>query len=267
MRVIPAIDLTRGSTVRLVRGERGSETRYGSDPEAVAAHWESEGASMLHVVDLDAAFGEPAQRALVARIVRRVAIPVQVGGGIRTLDDFLQLRDAGAARVVFGTAAAENPEIVARALEEDRDKVVVGVDVKNGKVAVRGWTEGTPADPIELGRRWAAAGVGSFVYTEVARDGVMSGIDLEATARFARATGGMGANGATKGVIASGGVGSLEHLRELKAIASVGIEGVIVGRALYEKAFTFAEAKEAAERARPGGSGRAEPARPREVES
>jgi phosphoribosylformimino-5-aminoimidazole carboxamide ribotide isomerase len=263
MRVVPAIDLRRGSTVRLVRGERGSETRYGSDPEAVAAHWESEGASMLHVVDLDAAFGEPTQRALVVRIVRRVAIPVQVGGGIRTLDDFLRLRDAGAARVVFGTAAAENPEIVARAIEEDRDKVVVGVDVKNGNVAVRGWTEGTPADPIELGRRWAAAGVRSFVYTEVARDGVMSGIDLESTARFARATGANGARGGR--VIASGGIGSLDHLRELKAIASIGIEGVIVGRALYEKAFTFAEAREAAEEAGPPGS-RAEPARPREVE-
>ncbi len=234
MRVIPAIDLRQGICVRLVRGERGSETGYGSDPEAVASRWESEGASMLHVVDLDAAFGEPAQRALVERIVRKVAIPVQVGGGVRSLQDFLGLRDAGAARVVFGTAAAEEPGIVTQALEKDRDKVVVGVDVKNGKVAVRGWTEGAGADPLELGRRWAAEGVAGFVYTEVARDGVMTGVDLQATARFARAAGGR--------VLASGGVGSLDHLRALKTIASAGIEGVIVGRALYEKVFTFAEA-------------------------
>jgi phosphoribosylformimino-5-aminoimidazole carboxamide ribotide isomerase len=236
MRVIPAIDLRQGSCVRLVRGERGSETRYGSDPEAVASHWESEGASMLHVVDLDAAFGEPPQRALVGRIVRRVSIPVQVGGGIRTLEDFLGLRDAGAARLVFGTVAAENPEIVTRALEEDGDRVVIGVDVRNGKVAVRGWTEGSGADPLALGRKWARDGVAGFVYTEVVRDGVMTGLDLEATARFARAAGGR--------VIASGGVGSLDHLRALKTIASAGIEGVIVGRALYERAFTLAEALE-----------------------
>jgi phosphoribosylformimino-5-aminoimidazole carboxamide ribotide isomerase len=234
MRVIPAIDLRQGSSVRLVRGERGSETRYGSNPEAVASRWESEGASMLHVVDLDAAFGEPPQRSLVEKIVRRVSIPVQVGGGVRTLEDFLGLRDAGAARVVFGTAAVETPEIVARALEMDGGKVIVGVDVKDGAVAVRGWTERAGADPLDLGRRWAVAGVAGFVFTEVSRDGVMTGIDLEATARFARAAGG--------GVIASGGVGSLEHLRALKTIASEGIEGVIVGRALYERAFTLAKA-------------------------
>ena len=233
--VIPAIDLRKGSCVRLVRGEKGSETRYGSDPEAMASHWESEGASILHVVDLDAAFGETPQRALVERIVRRVSIPVQVGGGIRTLEDFRRLRDSGAARMVFGTAAAERPEIVARALEEDGSKVVVGVDVKDGRTAVRGWTGMGKTDPLELGRKWASLGVRGFVYTEVARDGVMAGVDLPATEAFARASGGR--------VIASGGIGSLDHLRELGTIASAGIEGVIVGRALYEKAFTLAEAR------------------------
>jgi phosphoribosylformimino-5-aminoimidazole carboxamide ribotide isomerase len=237
MKVIPAVDLRQGRCVRLVRGERGSETGYGPDPEAVAAHWESQGASMLHLVDLDAAFGEPPQRALVERIVRRLAIPVQVGGGIRSREDFLELRDCGAARVIFGTAAAESPEIVAQALEVDRDKVVVGVDVREGSVAVRGWTEGAGGEPLDLGRRWAAAGVRRFVYTEIARDGIMTGVDLRATAGFARATG--------RKVIASGGVGSLDHLRELKGLAADGVEGVIVGRALYEKAFTLAEARAA----------------------
>ena len=138
-----------------------------------------------------------------------------------------------------------NPDVVSRALEEHGDRVVVGVDVKNGGIAVRGWTEGAAADPLELGRRWAAAGVRSFVYTEVSRDGVMTGIDLKATSAFARATGG--------NVIASGGVGSLDHLRLLKTVAGAGIEGVIIGRALYEKAFTLAEAQSifAAERGEP----------------
>lgn len=239
MKVIPAIDLRQGNCVRLVLGEKGSETRYASDPEAVAAHWESEGAPMLHVVDLDAAFGEPPQRPLVERIVRRVAIPVQVGGGVRTLEDFRALRGAGAARVVFGTSAVENPQAVERALAEDRDEVVVGVDVKGGEVAVRGWTEGSRLDPLEVGRRWAGAGVRSFVYTEISRDGVMTGVDLESTARFARATRGS--------VVASGGVGSLDDLRDLKKIASAGVEGVIVGRALYEKVFTLSEARRALE--------------------
>ena len=235
MRVIPAIDLRQGSAVRLIQGARGTETRFGSDPVEVAAGWESDGASMLHVVDLDAAFGEPRQRSLVEKILRRVAIPVQVGGGVRTLEDFRWLAGAGASRIVFGTAAAENPDVVSLALEEDRERVVVGVDVKEGAVAVRGWTEGAQGDPIELGRRWAAAGVRSFVYTEVSRDGVMTGLDLKATTAFARASGGK--------VIASGGVGSLDHLRLLKTVAGCGIEGVIVGRALYEKAFTLAEAQ------------------------
>jgi phosphoribosylformimino-5-aminoimidazole carboxamide ribotide isomerase len=245
MKVIPAIDLRQGGAVRLIQGAKGTETRFGSDPAEVAARWESEGASMLHVVDLDAAFGEPRQRPLVEKILRRVSIPVQVGGGVRTLDDFRALADAGASRIVFGTAAAEDPDVVSRALDEDGDRVVVGVDVKNGGVAVRGWTDGAAADPLELGRRWAAAGVRSFVYTEVSRDGVMTGIDLKATSAFARATGG--------NVIASGGVGSLDHLRLLKTVAGAGIEGVIIGRALYEKAFTLAEAQSifAAERGEP----------------
>ncbi len=125
--------------------------------------------------------------------------------------------------------------MVSRALEEDADRVVVGVDVKNGTVAVRGWTEGGRASPLDLGRKWAAAGVSRFVYTEVARDGVMNGVDLKATEAFARAAGG--------NVIASGGVGSLDDLRALKTITSAGIEGVIVGKALYEKVFTLAEAR------------------------
>ncbi|MGH9321486.1 MAG: 1-(5-phosphoribosyl)-5-[(5-phosphoribosylamino)methylideneamino]imidazole-4-carboxamide isomerase [Vicinamibacteria bacterium] len=236
MEVFPAIDLRGGRCVRLVRGEKGSETRYAENAVAVASFWESQGASMLHVVDLDAAFGEPNQRELLKQILRSVSIPVQVGGGVRSHEDFLELRDAGARRIVFGTLAAERPAaVVERALASDAEAVVVGVDVKEGRVAVRGWAERAGDDPIELGRRLRRSGARSFVYTEVGRDGVMEGLDLEATERFARAVGG--------NVIASGGVGSLAHLEASRTLAASGVEGVIVGRALYERAFTLADAR------------------------
>jgi phosphoribosylformimino-5-aminoimidazole carboxamide ribotide isomerase len=234
VKIIPAIDLRKGRCVRLLRGERGTEIPYGEDPVAMAKHWEEEGASFLHVVDLDAAFGEPAQEKLVAAIATAVAVPVQVGGGVRSMAAFERLREAGVARVVFGTVAIEDPEVVEHALARDASKVTVGVDVKCGEAAVRGWTESGGLDPLELGRKWASAGCRHFVYTEVSRDGVMSGVDREATERFATATGG--------GVFASGGIGSIEHLEELLPSASLGIEGVIVGKALYEGRFTLGEA-------------------------
>jgi phosphoribosylformimino-5-aminoimidazole carboxamide ribotide isomerase len=233
--VLPAIDLRHGRCVRLLRGNKDSERVYADDPVAVARHWESEGAVSLHVVDLDAAFGESSQQEIVDAIVRSVAVPVQVGGGVRSVSDFLRLRNAGAARVVFGTVAVESPEVVERALAQDRDAVVVGVDVKGGSTAVRGWTASGGVDPLELGRRWAASGVPRFVYTETSRDGVMQGLDLEATEAFARAVDGK--------VIASGGVGTLRHLGQLKALAAAGVEGVIVGKALYEKSFSLPEAR------------------------
>jgi phosphoribosylformimino-5-aminoimidazole carboxamide ribotide isomerase len=235
--VVPAIDLRHGRCVRLVRGKKGTETTYGDDAVAMASFWESEGASLLHVVDLDAAFGETDQRDTIGRIARAVSIPVQVGGGIRTIEDFAYLRGAGAARIVFGTAAVERPDVVERAVAEDAEAVVVGVDVKDGRVAVRGWTESDDrTGPLDFGRRWADAGVESFVYTEVSRDGTLEGADRAGTESFARASGGK--------VLASGGVGSLEHLRELRALAASGVAGVIVGKALYQGVFTFGKARE-----------------------
>jgi phosphoribosylformimino-5-aminoimidazole carboxamide ribotide isomerase len=234
--VIPAIDLRHGRCVRLLRGEKGTENVYLDDPVAAAVHWESEGASSLHVVDLDAAFGEPSQQDVVGAIVRSVGVPVQVGGGVRSMTDFRRLRDSGAARVVFGTVAVESPDVVAQALLEDGAAVVVGIDVKGGRIAVRGWTEsGEGVGPLELGRRWADAGVRRFVYTEISRDGAMEGLDLGATETFARAV--------KRPVTASGGVGTLDHLEALRKLEGTEVDGVIVGRALYENIFTLAEAQ------------------------
>lgn len=229
MKLIPAVDVRRGRVVRLLRGEDGTEDTYDMTPVEAARRWESEGAPCLHVVDLDAAFGEGRQRELVTKIVRTVDIPVQLGGGVRSYEDFAELDAMGASGIVFGTAAVEKPDVVEQALLRAEGKVVLGVDVKAGRLAVRGWTHTAAEAPGAFGDRWRARGVRRFVFTDVSRDGARAGVNVEATAAFARAMGG--------GVVASGGVGTLEHLRALRDL--IGIEGVIVGRALYEEAFSF----------------------------
>ena len=239
MIIIPAIDIEGGKCVRLVRGERGTETVFSDDPVEVALAWQEQGARLIHVVDLDAAF-EPREgnRPAISRIVEAVRVPVQVGGGVRSFADFEWLRDAGVARVVFGTAAAEEPSVVRKALESAEESVVVGVDVRDGKVAVRGWRENSEHGPIEFGKRWFGEGVRTFVYTDISRDGVLTGPNVEAVRRFAKETGGR--------VVASGGIGSLDDLRRLREAEEDGIEAAIVGRALYEKIFTLTEAMEIA---------------------
>ncbi|HXV62670.1 MAG TPA: HisA/HisF-related TIM barrel protein [Vicinamibacteria bacterium] len=233
MRLIPAVDLRRGRVVRLRQGRDGSEEIYDLTPVEAARSWESQGASWLHVVDLDAAFGEGRQREPVAAIVKAVDIPVQLGGGVRSDEDFVELDGIGVSRIIFGTAAVERPDVVERALSRAADKVVIGVDVKGGRLAVRGWKQMVSDDPDAFGRKWRDRGVHRFVFTDVSRDGDLSGVNLEATAAFARATDG--------GVVASGGVGTLEHLSAVRGLP--GIEGVIVGRALYQGAFSFDEAQ------------------------
>ena len=235
MTIIPAIDIEDGKCVRLVRGERGTETVFGEDPVEVALAWQDQGARLLHVVDLDAAFQpDHGNRPAIARIVKAVGIPVQVGGGVRSLADFDRLLETGAARVVFGTAAVENPSVVREALGIAPQAVVVGVDVRDGKVAVRGWQEDSAQEPVELGKRWVEEGVDTFIYTDISRDGVLTGPNVAAVRRFARET--------KARVVASGGVGSLDDLRRLREAETDGVEAAIVGRALYERIFTLAEA-------------------------
>lgn len=234
MRVLPAIDVSRGRVVRLLRGRRGTETVYGEDPVEVALQWQAKGAHELHVVDLDAAFGDGGNRPTLERLLGAVRIPVQVGGGVRKIDDFLWCVDCGASRVIFGTAAVERPPEVRRALELAAEKVVLGVDVRNGRVATRGWEVDSPRIPVDFAREWMREGVATFVYTDVRRDGSLEGPNVDAVARFASETGAR--------VIASGGVGTLDDLRRLRAVESQGVDGVILGRALYEGAFTLEEA-------------------------
>ncbi|MDP9404236.1 MAG: 1-(5-phosphoribosyl)-5-[(5-phosphoribosylamino)methylideneamino]imidazole-4-carboxamide isomerase [Actinomycetota bacterium] len=237
MDLYPAIDLRGGACVRLLQGDYARETLYDDDPVAVAMAFEAGGAPWVHVVDLDAArTGEGVNRDAVRAIAGAVDIRVQAGGGIR--DEFAAetLLRSGVARVVLGTAALEDPALVRRVAARHPGRVAVGLDARGGEVAVRGWAEASGLGPGELLTRFEGAGVAAFVVTDIGRDGMMVGPDLEGLAAVLRAT-------ATP-VVASGGVGSLDDLRALAALEAGGrgLAGAIVGKALYEGAFSVAEA-------------------------
>ncbi len=235
MDLYPAIDLRAGRCVRLVEGDFGQETVYGDDPVAVAGRFAEAGARWIHVVDLDAArTGEAANRPVVARIAAAVAgagVRVQTGGGVRSLDDAGQLIDAGVARVVIGTAAVENPALVAEAAGRWPGRVAVGLDHRGGEVRLRGWTEGAGRQVADLVPEAVAAGASAVIVTDISRDGRLVGPDFEGLASLA----GTGAP-----VIASGGVGSLDDVRALAAVP--GLIGVIAGKAVYEGRLDVAEA-------------------------
>ena len=237
MEVIPAIDLKGGRCVRLIQGDFNRETVFSDDPLATARAWQEQGAGRLHLVDLDgAARGEPAHLEVITAIVRTLAIPVQVGGGIRTLATAEAWLTAGADRVVIGTAVVRNPEMVEELCERHGGhRVVAAVDAKDGKVALQGWTEASETSVLDLAEKMAAIGVKRLLYTDIARDGMLSGPDLETNALLSRQTG--------MAVLASGGVASLEDIRN---VADTGVEGVVVGRALYTGALDLAQAVAAA---------------------
>jgi phosphoribosylformimino-5-aminoimidazole carboxamide ribotide isomerase len=235
MIIIPAIDIRGGRSVRLFRGEPGTESIYGEDPVQTALDWRQEGADWIHVVDLDAAFGTGGNRRIIRDIVSHVDARIQIGGGVRQVSDFEELIAAGAQRVVFGTAAVEQPSLVEEALRIAPDRVVVGVDERNGRVAIRGWKESSDHNPVDFARRWMEVGVGIFVHTVIERDGSLDGPSTMAIGDFARQT--------KSRVIASGGIGKLEDIRLLQGLEKDGVEAAIVGKALYEGAFTFREAR------------------------
>ncbi|NLV09058.1 1-(5-phosphoribosyl)-5-[(5-phosphoribosylamino)methylideneamino]imidazole-4-carboxamide isomerase [Halomicrobium mukohataei] len=234
--VIPAVDMQDGQVVQLVGGERGTGKRYG-EPVAAARRWRAAGATTLHLVDLDGAFeGERANADAIDAVLDAVDADVQLGGGIRTADDAIDLLDRGVDRVILGTAAVENPEIVAEISETHPGSVLVSLDAKDGEVVVSGWTEGTGLDPAEAASRYAELGAGGILFTDVDVEGQLAGVRTEPVRRVVDAV--------EIPVIASGGVATVADVRALR---DAGAAAVVVGSALYEGAFTLEEAMAAVE--------------------
>ncbi len=236
LQLLPAVDVVNGQAVRLLQGEAGSETGYG-DPAEAAANWADQGATWIHLVDLDAAFGRGSNHELLARIVRDVPVRVELTGGIRDDASLQRALDAGAARVNIGTAALENPDWTAKVIERFGDRVAVGLDVRGEVLAGRGWTS-------EGGNLWdvlaqlEAAGCSRYVVTDVTKDGTLTGPNTDLLSRVART--------AKAPVVASGGISSLDDLAALRELVPAGVDSAIVGKALYEGAFTLAQAIEIA---------------------
>jgi phosphoribosylformimino-5-aminoimidazole carboxamide ribotide isomerase len=231
----PAIDIRGGQAVRLLQGDYARETAYDADPVDAAQRWADEGAEFLHVVDLDGAkAGEPQNLDAITRIAAAVDCPIQVGGGIRNPGSVAAVLDAGAERVVIGTAALRDPEFLAAAVDEHGDRIVVSVDGRDGKVSLAGWTETSDIDVAEAVGDLSKRGVSRFLCTAIEVDGTMEGPALGRLNEIAGAT--------EAHVIASGGVGDLSHIEALARGAAPNVEGAIVGRALYERKFTVAEA-------------------------
>ncbi|MEM8790133.1 MAG: 1-(5-phosphoribosyl)-5-[(5-phosphoribosylamino)methylideneamino]imidazole-4-carboxamide isomerase [Pseudomonadota bacterium] len=234
MILYPAIDLKDGQCVRLLRGEMAEATVFNTDPAAQARSFAEAGCAWIHLVDLNGAFaGEPVNSAAVEAILAAIDVPAQLGGGIRDLATIESWLNRGLARVILGTAAVRDPDLVREAAATFPGQVAVGIDARDGMVAVEGWAETTDIPVLDLARRFEDAGVAAIIYTDIDRDGAMLGPNVEATAALA--------NAVSIPVIASGGVSSLDDLRSLKA-SSASLDGVISGRALYDGAIDLSEA-------------------------
>ncbi|MGH7796406.1 MAG: 1-(5-phosphoribosyl)-5-[(5-phosphoribosylamino)methylideneamino]imidazole-4-carboxamide isomerase [Candidatus Binatia bacterium] len=230
MLIIPAIDLKDGRCVRLFQGEMDKETVYFENPLDAAKHWVAEGATFIHIVDLNGAVeGRPVHTKEVQAICKQPGLSVELGGGLRSIEAVQAALDLGVARVVIGTAAYDNAEFLRTLCEEFPGKIAVGIDARRGKAAVKGWTETTEMDAVELAKRCQGDGAARIIYTDISRDGTREGVNVEETLRIARSV--------TIPVIASGGVSTLDDIRKLLPLENEGVEGVIVGRALYAGAF------------------------------
>ncbi len=235
MQLIPAVDLHGGKCVRLLMGQREKETIYSDNPAEMALKWEREGADRLHVVDLDGAFdGAPANTALIKEMASRLTIPLQLGGGIRSREVVESAFKLGIQRVILGTVAVEQPQLVRELVQTYADRIIVGIDARDGLVAIKGWVQGAGLDAVEFARSMQDYGVQEIIYTDIARDGTLHGPNLPALENLAREL--------DISIIASGGIASLEDLRKVKGLEPLGVRGVIVGQALYAGKFTLQEA-------------------------
>jgi len=238
MLLIPAIDLKDGHCVRLKQGDMDQSTTFGEDPEVMASNWLAQGARRLHLVDLNGAFaGQPKNEIAIRRILKMVGseIDVQLGGGIRDLDTIERYLDAGLRYVIIGTAAVKNPGFLQDACTAFGGHIIVGLDAREGKVATDGWSKLTRHDVIDMGKKFEDYGVESIIYTDIGRDGMLSGINIEATVKLAQAL--------TIPVIASGGLSGMADIEALCAVEDEGVEGVICGRAIYSGDLDFAAAQ------------------------
>ncbi len=242
--VIPAVDIRGGKCVRLYRGQAKKETVFDQDPLQVAKRWEDEGASLLHVVDLDGAFeGRPVNGGIIERIAGSLSIPIQVGGGIRKTEDARFYIDAGVSRVIVGTAAFQSEGWLEEAAGELGERLVVGLDVKGERVAVSGWTDDSGLTPGEALKRLTCAGVRRIIYTNIGRDGTLEGPDLEGIESLARMS--------PVPVIASGGVSGVKDVLDVWRLSDLGVEGIIVGMALYRGLLTLPDALRAMDEVSP----------------
>jgi phosphoribosylformimino-5-aminoimidazole carboxamide ribotide isomerase len=232
LELIPAVDLKGGKCVRLQEGIPTRSTEYSSDPVSMALHWEEQGATRLHLVDLDGAFsGQAAHLEIAKSIFRALKIPVQFGGGLRSMKQIETILDLGAERAILGTIAVDDPHVVEEAVRRHAAAIVVGIDARKGKVVLRGWVDRTALTAVELALRMKDLGVERVIYTDVARDGMLRGVNYQETESLCRETG--------IRVIASGGVSDIEDIRALWERRAYGIEGVILGRSLYDGKLDF----------------------------
>jgi len=239
MIIFPAIDIRRGKCVRLIQGRADQETVYGDDPAAMGQRWQAAGAAWLHVVDLDGAFGaRPHNLEVIRRLRQAVAIPIQLGGGLRSLETIATYVDLGIDRLILGTAVLKDPDLMHQALEAYPGRIALGLDAKNGLLAVEGWTETTARTAAEVAQEFAPLKPAAIIYTDISRDGVKRGVNLEATRALAQAT--------EIPIIASGGVSCLDDIKALLPLEPLGIIGVITGRALYDGNLDLQEAIRAA---------------------
>ena len=241
MIIIPAIDLRGGRCVRLTQGQASAETVYSENPVAVAKQWYEAGAEMIHIVNLDGAMNldDSKNIRVMSDILYQINLPIQFGGGVRALDEVQRLDELGVTRIVVGTAAIENPQLLQALLDDFGSTIVVGIDAREGKVALRGWQKTADMTAVDLALKVADMGVERIVYTDIARDGMLSGINLDATREIAELSG--------LKVTASGGVATLEDIYAVKELEEFGVDSLIIGKALYEGVFTLEEALDAAD--------------------